>query len=116
MLGINKNTIPSKDSLTNKSIGRISFDDPRWKTGEITALSKNRYKNSPSAIDIKSQTPIGNISLDDPRWKTGEIAGIRFTFKRAILNSKIINTDKNDPRWKTGEITPYTKNFQKYQN
>ena len=37
-----KNKAVAKDPVSNKSLGRISLDDPRWKTGEIVSCIKGK--------------------------------------------------------------------------
>lgn len=94
-VSVNKLTANAMDPHTSKSLGRILTSDPRWSTGEIVHVNKNRRpsaktlealskrgKGSAVAKDFCGNV-IGRISTDDPRWVTGEIqhvtAGINYS-------------------------------------
>ena len=133
-VSIAKHTAMAYDSIDKTPIGRISLDDPRWKTGEIIGslvfsqkmatnigmidrndpriISKEIHHvnhNTCLAKETSTNKVLGRISLDDPRWKTGEIVGWSKDKCAAKLKETfqpIGNIDKSDPRWKTGEIVP----------
>ncbi len=91
------NTAVAYDPSTHEKIGRISCDDPRWKTGEVVGShygmktkkfsaerlaehTKRLQGNNAGKANAKSPITgesLGRISIDDPRWKTGEIVGHR---------------------------------------
>ncbi len=103
-----RTTATAKLLTSNKTIGRVCLNDPRWKTGEIvgyrygsttqqttkdsisksltgrvlTEKTKNKMSKAKTgkagAKDSQSGEFLGNVSIDDPRWKTGEIVGLTF--------------------------------------
>lgn len=125
------------DPLTKKCIGRISTDDPRWKTGEVVGaphfsekvstnigmIDKNdprllsgeashiNSKKSPAKCAFTDK-PLGQISCSDIRWKTGDIVHAckgEVMAKCAKTGNFIGRIPKNDARWKTGEIVSLMK-------
>ncbi len=80
------NKAPAKERYTGVSLGILSCDDPRWKTGEavgnttgfkISAAHKtkisNACKDTKVARDVKTGISLGRIPSSDPRWEMGEI-------------------------------------------
>lgn len=108
------NTACAKDAITGKKLGRVSLDDPRWKTGEIISSNKGQNAGCPNAKCATTGRVIGPTSKEDPRWKTGEIVGVNkgcqttqkgyALAKCPISGVRLGLIPSNDPRWKTGEI------------
>ena len=108
---------------------RVSVDDPRIETGELTSSKSPR---SGSAMDVKTGKRLGSVSIDDPRWKTGEIVGTSkgqrrdSSAKKKLSDNKkgkcsafCVNTGESlgwvstdDPRWKSKEIVGSTSKLR----
>lgn len=97
-------------SISEKYLGRISCDDPRWKTGEIHGkLTSNEAKekigkansmHAPAKCGLTG-IKLGSINISDPRWKTGEIVGIRKGEHHKVKNTENYKKPKSEKHKKS---------------
>lgn len=84
----NRSTNPAKDSFSNKPLGAISRDDPRWETGEIvhTNTGQVRTQESRDKVWENRERPLGD---KNPAARKIRVNG--FEYGSIIGAAKVLN-------------------------
>ena len=101
--GWNKGYMVAKDS-NNKNF-YILLNDPRYLSGELISMFKNKV-----AVKDKDNNKF-SVTKNDPRYLSGELKGITTGF--LVVKDKDGNTfqvSKDDPRYLSGELVSINKN------
>lgn len=97
--GNRKGRMSAVDSETGEFFSNISVDDPRFLSGELVGVTKDRVL----VKDKEGDTFL--ISKDDTRWLSGELVGVtkgRVSVKDKEGNGFSVSVD--DPRYLSGEL------------
>ena len=87
----------------------VSIDDPRYISGELDFIHKNKFKNKVVVRDANNN--IFSVSKNNKRYLSGELVGV--TTNKVIVydeNHNILTISKNDPRYLSGELISVNKN------
>ena len=68
-----KGKSPAKDSVTGAKLGKISLDDPRWKSGEIVGQVKGRKDTETTRLH-KSESLTGKVRSQEAKEKYRNVA------------------------------------------